>query len=158
MFSITSGQIHFSDGKAVRRVIQFRRDRNRHILHARRRPPFTINFAVPCARYRGQQYPRALTELPRPTGCLAAFVPTARNPEFAAMRGRAPRESIVARRSLLPVIPARRQRSARGCLRLSHPSLVFGQSIVRTAESSRFILTNVFYSTRYRCCISAWLR
>lgn len=145
MSSITSGQIHFSSGKAVRRVIQFRRDRNRHILHARRRPPFTINFAVPCARYRGQQYPRALTELPRPTGCLAAFVPTARNPEFAAMRGRAPRESIVAR-SLLPVIPARRQRSAGGeCLRLSHPSLVFGQSIVRTAESSRFTLTNVLF-------------
>lgn len=68
VFSIISRQIHFSGGKAVRCVIQFRRDRNRHILHARRRPPFTINFAVPCARYRGQQYPCALTELPRPTG------------------------------------------------------------------------------------------
>lgn len=41
----------------------------------------------------------------------------------------------------------------RGCIPLSHPSLVFGQSIVRTAESSRFTLTNVLFD-QYRHCIS----
>lgn len=72
-------------------MIQFRRDHNRHILHVRRRPPFTINFVVPWVRYRGQQYPRALTELPRPTGVPGRIRPDCEESGIRDTRSRTPR-------------------------------------------------------------------